>query len=120
MKNTFQKIKLIISTSVLLVAPLSVSAAESITVLIGAATRLVTNILIPVAFALCIFYFFWGIAKYIRTSAGGDKVVEEGKRAMVYGIIGIFVVFSVWGIIKFIQSETGILPIDQAKVGDTD
>lgn len=79
-----------------------------ITGIIDALFSLVKDILIPLAFALCLFYFFWGVAKYIRTGAGGDKTAEEGKKVMLYGFIGLFVAFSIWGIISFIQSELGI------------
>lgn len=80
--------------------------------IIDKASGIITGILVPLAFALCLLYFFWGVAKYIRTGAGSDKATEEGKRVMVWGIVGIFVAFSIWGIIKFIQSELGIPGID--------
>jgi len=32
---------------------------------------------------------------------------------MTWGVIGIFVAFSVWGIIAFIQSELSIPPIER-------
>lgn len=80
--------------------------------LIDAASGIVTDILIPLAFALCLLYFFWGLAKYIRMGAVSDKAAEEGKRIMIRGIVGIFVAFSIWGIIIFIQNELGIPGID--------
>ena len=79
--------------------------------IINAATNIITGILIPLAFALCLFYFFWGVAQYLRTGAGGEKAAQEARGVMVWGIVGIFVAFSVWGIIKFIQSELNIPPI---------
>jgi hypothetical protein len=95
---------------ILLVVPNIVFAA-GITDLIDAASGAITNVLIPLAFALCLLYFFWGVVKYIRTGAGSDKGAEEGKRIMIWGIVGLFVAVSIWGIITFIQSELGILPI---------
>ena len=80
--------------------------------LINAATNIVTDILIPLAFALCLFYFFWGVAKYIRTGASSEKAAEDGKQVMIWGIVGLFVAFSIWGIIRFIQSELGIPAIE--------
>src|SRR3989344_4636324 len=76
--------------------------------LINLAFDLITSILIPLAFALCLFYFFWGVAKYIRTGAGSDKAAEEGKKVMIWGVVGLFVAFSIWGIITFIRSELDI------------
>lgn len=78
--------------------------------LINASFDLVNNILVPLAFGLCLLYFFWGVAKYIG-KAGSDKGAEEGKSTMVWGVIALFVLFSVWGIIRFIVGEIGI-PID--------
>lgn len=78
--------------------------------LIKAAFSLVTNTLIPLAFALCLFYFFWGVAKYIKNSAGSEDVAKEGKKVMMWGMVGLFVAFSIWGIIKFIQSELKLPP----------
>ncbi|MEK7634940.1 MAG: hypothetical protein AAB446_00700 [Patescibacteria group bacterium] len=80
--------------------------------LIDSAFALINNILIPMAFAFCLFYFFWGVAKYIRTGAGSEKTAEEGKKTMIWGLVGIFVAFSVWGIIIFIRNELGIPGID--------
>lgn len=75
---------------------------------IDASFDIVTNTLIPLAFLLCVLYFFWGVTKYIKSGAGGDKAAEEAKGVMVWGIVGIFVAFSVWGIVSFIKSELGI------------
>lgn len=76
--------------------------------LINAAFGIVKNVLIPLAFTMCILYFFWGVAKYIRTGAGSDKAAEEGRRVMIWGIVGIFIAFSIWGIITFIRNELKI------------
>ncbi|OHB15395.1 MAG: hypothetical protein A2431_03890 [Candidatus Zambryskibacteria bacterium RIFOXYC1_FULL_39_10] len=81
--------------------------------IILAATNLVTSVLIPLAFALCLLYFFWGVAKYIKDGAGSDQAAAEGKRIMGWGIVGLFVAFSVWGIISFIQSELQISPLQK-------
>jgi len=76
--------------------------------LIDSATSIITSILIPMAFALCLFYFFWGVMKYIRTGAGSDEASKEGKNVMIWGVVGLFVAFSVWGIITFMRDELGI------------
>jgi hypothetical protein len=80
--------------------------------LVKAAFGIVTDTLIPLAFALCLFYFFWGVAKYIRTGAGSEDAAKEGKQIMIWGIVGLFVAFSVWGIISFIQKDLGIPAVE--------
>lgn len=79
--------------------------AEGVTDIIRSTFDIVTNILIPIAFSLCLLYFFWGVAKYIGSKAGSEEAVNEGKRIMFWGIIGLFVAASIWGIISFIQGE---------------
>ena len=99
----------------MLVLPQIVSATGGLIDIIDSAFDLVTKILIPLAFALCLLYFFWGVAKYIRTGANSDKAAEEGKKVMVWGVVGLFVAFSIWGIIKFIQTELNISPIENVR-----
>ena len=84
--------------------------------IIKAATAIITDVLIPLVFALCLMFFFWGVVKYIW-SVGNEK--EEGRRVMIWGIVGLFVAFSIWGIIKFIQNELGILPINNIEKSST-
>jgi hypothetical protein len=71
----------------------------------NSALDLIQNIIIPLVFALAMLFFFWGIAKYIR-STGTDK--EEGKKIMTWGVIALFVMASVWGIVRTVQGELEI------------
>lgn len=84
--------------------------------LIRAASGIVSGILVPLAFSLCLLYFFWGMAKYIRMGATSDKAAEEGRRIMIWGVVGLFVALSIWGIISFIQSELKIPPIEKTNI----
>ncbi len=83
--------------------------------IINAGYGIITDILVPLAFALCLFYFFWGVAKYIREGAASDKAAEEGKRIMLWGIVGLFVAASIWGIVAFIRIEFGLADIKNAE-----
>ncbi len=78
--------------------------------LIDSAFDIVTKILIPLAFGLNFLFFLWGIVKYIKSDAGNEK--SEGRRVMVWGVVGLFVVFCIWGIIVFLQNELGIPKIE--------
>jgi FtsH-binding integral membrane protein len=100
--------------SLLFFVPFVASAAGLID-FIDSAFYLVNNMLIPIAFALCILYFFWGVAKYIKTGAGSEKDIGEGKRIMTWGIVGLFVAFSIWGIVNLMKNELGIPNIENPK-----
>jgi len=69
----------------------------------------VIKVLIPVAFGLAVLFFFFGIAKYIW-SIGTDK--EKGKQIMVWGVVAIFVMTSIWGIVAFLGRSFGIKSAD--------
>lgn len=63
--------------------------------------------LIPVIFGLAIVYFFWGLIQYIR-SAGDPAAAAKGKSIMIYGVIAIFVMASIYGLIAWLQGATGV------------
>jgi K+-transporting ATPase A subunit len=67
----------------------------------------ILDLLIPIVFALALIFFFWGIAQFIR-SAGDTKTLESGKNKMIWGIVGLFVMISIYGIIKYIGNSLGI------------
>jgi len=66
---------------------------------------------IPIVFGLALLFFLWGVALYIL-SAGDEKKAKEGKSIMIYGVIALFVIFSLMGIIKFIGGNLGISQSD--------
>ncbi|MDQ5949336.1 MAG: hypothetical protein QG589_462 [Patescibacteria group bacterium] len=63
--------------------------------------------LIPVLFALAILYFFWGLIEYIR-AAGDPKKASEGKSIMIYGLVAIFIMATLFGIISWLQGSLGV------------
>jgi hypothetical protein len=56
---------------------------------------------------LAIIYFFWGLIVYLR-AAGDPKAQEAGKNQMLWGIIAIAIMVSLYGIIAWLQSTFGI------------
>ena len=56
-----------------------------------------------IIFALAFLAFFYGLAKFIFSASGEDK--ENGKSIMIWGIIALFIMFSIWGIIKILQGS---------------
>lgn len=59
------------------------------------------NSLVYLFITLAIVVFFWGLIKYLWSSA---EQKHEGLQIMMYGIIAIFVMVSIWGIIRLLQS----------------
>lgn len=68
--------------------------------------EIVKGTLIPLVFTLALLYFFWGVAKYIWSASPGNK--EEAKTIMIWGVVALFVMTSVWGLVSFLQTELNI------------
>jgi hypothetical protein len=59
--------------------------------------------------SLAVICFFYGIVRFIWSMRQGEgKAAEAGKKFMLWGIFAIFVIFSIYGIVIFIQSTLGI------------
>lgn len=65
------------------------------------------QLLIPLVAALTLLVFFLGLAKFIFRVGGNEKEIENGKNLMIYGVIGLFVMLSIWGIVYFLTGEFG-------------
>lgn len=58
-------------------------------------------------FALAV--FMWGIVKFIRHSGTGENM-DEGKQSMVWGVVGMLIMVSVYGIIFFVLNTFHLGP----------
>ncbi len=63
--------------------------------------------LIPIVIALGLLSFIWGLVQFIM-SLGDEESKDVGKRRMVWGIITLFVIVSVWGIVNLLSEITGV------------
>jgi len=77
--------------------------------------KTIIDLLIPMAFALAIIYFFFGVAKYIG-KAGDPKEAAAGKSIMIYGVIAIAVMASLYGIIAYLQNTVGVTAGNQVTI----
>ena len=85
----------------MLFAPL-VSSAVTLKHTLGTLSGII-NQLIPLVLALAVLAFFWGLTMYLMDAANSEKK-KDGIRIMVMGVIVIFVMVSLWGIIRVLQS----------------
>lgn len=59
--------------------------------------------LLMLAFALAVVVFTYGVIQVIIYDTEADEH-EKGKRSMYYGVIGIFIMVSAWGIINLVAN----------------
>jgi len=57
---------------------------------------------IPSIMALTVLVIVWGIFRYIASGDEEEKR-EEGKKFVVYGIIGLFIMVSIWGLVNLLR-----------------
>ncbi len=73
--------------------------------LLAKSLEIIQGTLIPIAFTLAVLFFILGVAKFVWQV--GEKKAE-GRKIMIWGIAGLFVMSSVWGIIRFINENLGL------------
>ena len=59
--------------------------------------------LIMLIFALGVGYFLFGVMKFVLNQ-DNEEAQEEGKKHMLWGIVGIAIMASVWGILALVNS----------------
>ena len=67
----------------------------------------IINALMPFIVALAVLFFVWGVFQFVA-SAGDEEKRTEGRNKMIYGIIGIFVMVSVWGLVNLLEGTFGV------------
>src|SRR5680860_939356 len=77
--------------------------AQTIGTLITEVQNLVGS-LIPLLIGLGLIGFLYGLVIYIF-KAGNEGEAERGKQIMFWGVIALFVMVSVWGIVTVLQTS---------------
>jgi hypothetical protein len=61
--------------------------------------RILNQYVIPLIIGIAVIYFLVGVLSYIRKS-GDEGARAEARQMMLWGIIGIFVMTAVWGLVN--------------------
>ncbi len=70
---------------------------------------IINTVIVPVIFALAFLVFIWGVFKFVA-NAGDETKRAEGRQFILWGLLGIVVLFSVWGFVNLLLSTLGIMP----------
>ncbi len=96
-----KQIAKITSVLVLTAVPFTVfAAATNFSALVTQFTNYV-RLIVPLIIGLAVLVFIWGIFKFVL-SAGNDKDHTEGIKFMTWGIVSLFVMVSVWGLVAIL------------------
>ncbi len=61
--------------------------------------RFINTVAVPLLFAVAFIVFIFGIFQYFIMGSHDEDKRATGKTLMLYGIIGFFVMVSVWGLV---------------------
>lgn len=84
--------------------------------------REILGTLVPIIVGLALVVFLWGVLRYVI--AGADKEgKEQGRNFMIWGIIGLTVMVSIWGLVAlvkntFFESSPAPFEIDDGQQDD--
>jgi hypothetical protein len=80
------------------------------TTLNASLAKIVTVIVVPLVtlvFVLAVLIFIWGVAGMIIYRENAEKR-EEGQRHILWGVVGMFIMIGVYGIIRLIANTVGV------------
>ena len=63
------------------------------------------NLALPTLISLAVVWFVYNVFRY--AVAGDEEKKAQAKGQMIWGIVGIFVMVSVWGLVGILQSTFG-------------
>lgn len=86
------------------------SASDTDNVISSIIPRIVDSIVIPLVqflFALTVLIFVWGLIGFFKGSDDA-KAREIGQQHILWGVVGIAIMVSVYGIIRFVAGSLGL------------
>lgn len=98
--------KVILAALALAPALASAQTLGNLETLVRSIGRLI-DLALPIVVAIALLAFFWGLVKFIF--AQGDETAKtDAKKTMLWGLVALFVMVSVWGLVRFIGNALGV------------
>ncbi len=89
------------------VAQINTGTAETnITGFLGTLGTIIDAI-VPFLIALAVLFFLYGLVRFMF-AAGNEDAAAQGKSIMIWGIVILFVMVSVWGLVGILNQFTGV------------
>ena len=88
----------------------AVSSGATITNFCGLASLILgmlNKAVIPILMALAIVFFIAGVVQYVINPSSSEER-EKGQQYMIWGIVGLFAIVSVWGLVGILTGTFGI------------
>mgnify|MGYP001558613358 FL=1 len=71
-------------------------------------TCFVSKSILPLIFTVAIVLFVWGIVQFFIIGSGEEAKRTQGKQFMIWGILAMAVILSLWGLVRILGSTFGL------------
>lgn len=68
----------------------------------------INTVAVPVLFALAFIVFIFGVFQYFILSHGDEEKATGAKNLMLYGLIGFFLMVSIWGLVNILIGSVSL------------
>jgi predicted PurR-regulated permease PerM len=86
--------------------PVAAFAQATNTLGLASAFTTFVDYIYPAFMALVLIFFAIAVIRWIR--AKGDDERKQAGRSVAYGLIGVIILFSIFGIVRWVGNETGV------------
>jgi len=107
MKNTNSHTVLLSLWVALTVLIPNMATAQTIRTIVQDLTSFV-SLLIPILTAAALLVFIAGLAEY-TFQAGDESAVENGKNRMIWGVVGLLLISTIWAVVQLVGGSIGIM-----------
>lgn len=74
-----------------------------------------SNTFVTILISLAVLWIIYSIVRYVI--AGDSEKRKEGGQHILWGVVGIFVIFSIWGLVNILRNT---FKVDERKIDSAD
>lgn len=97
-----------IASAASLLTPVAAFAATDLISPIFLNVKEALDVVVPIAITLALIYFIWQVIQYVI--AADEESKTDKRKKMLYGVVGLFVIIAIWGLVNFIGTYLGVSP----------
>ncbi|OGI96403.1 hypothetical protein A3I25_00010 [Candidatus Nomurabacteria bacterium RIFCSPLOWO2_02_FULL_42_17] len=107
LSKVFSKIIYLLTMIAVGLPSVALAAPNNIKDLLDMFTDLLINSVVPLLIAAAMVVFIWGMIEFVG-NADNEEKRAKGKQLMLWGIIGFFVIVSIWGLVGLFTNFFGV------------
>ncbi len=88
----------------------NIGTIKTIADLLNLGTCILSRSVVPLLIAIAVVAFIWGVISQVLNPDNEEKK-KQGKQFMIWGIIALFVIISIWGLVGILSKTIGLKPL---------